>query len=146
MTCSFDTGQWRRREKGAMMASMRKAAAHKLDDDVLSAVAGHFAVLAEPVRLRILHALCHGERSVGRLVADTGLSQSTVSRNLALMHRRGLASRRREGKQVIYRIADQATLAICRAVCRRIARSMEERGPMRRRLLALIPDRAARAG
>lgn len=114
-------------------------------DPVFGAVASYFAMLADPTRLKIMHALCHGERTVGRIVADTGLSQTTVSRHLALMHRHGMATRRRDGNHVHYRIADETMPEVCRAVCRRIASAMDERRPLRRRLLALIPGPKQRA-
>jgi DNA-binding transcriptional ArsR family regulator len=120
-------------------------AANQPDDAVLVAVAGYFAALAEPTRLRIVHALCRGERSVGRIVADTGVSQTTVSRQLALLHRHGMTTRRRDGKRVYYRIADETMPEVCRAVCSHIASAMDERRPLRRQLLALIPGRGRRA-
>ena len=71
-------------------------------ETVLNAVAGYFAVLAEPTRLRVLRALCGGERTVGRIVKETGVSQSTVSRHLAVLHRHGIAARRRgDRRQVV---------------------------------------------
>ena len=124
-----------------MLCAMRKT----LDelDSVLGAVAGYFAVLAEPARLKIMHALCDGERTVGRVVADTGVSQTVASRHLALLHRHGIAARRRNGNQVYYRMADEALPELCRAVCRRIADGIAERRPPRRRLLALMAPRGA---
>ena len=50
-----------------------------------------------------------------------------------------MARRRRDGNQVYYRIADETMPAVCRAVCNRIAHAMDERRPLRRQLLALIP-------
>lgn len=122
---------------------MRKPADES--DPVFGAVASYFAMLADPTRLKIMHALCYGERTVGRIVADTGVSQTAVSRHLALMHRHGMALRRRDGNHIHYRIADETMPEVCRAVCRRIAGAMDERRPMRRRLLALIPGPKQRA-
>lgn len=103
-------------------------------ESMLDAVAGYFAVLAEPTRLRVLRALCRGERSVGRIVEETGVSQSTVSRHLAALHRRGIAARRREANLVYYRVADAATPKLCRVVCSRVAHAMAGRSQLRRRL------------
>jgi DNA-binding transcriptional ArsR family regulator len=114
-------------------------------DAVFNAVAGYFAVLAEPSRLKIMHAVCEDERTVGAIVTETGISQPNVSRHLALMLQRGLVRRRREGNQIYYGIADQATPEICRAVCTRIADGMDGHGPMRRKLLRLIPPAKKRA-
>ena len=114
-------------------------------DPVFSTVAGYFAILAEPARLKIMHALCAGERTVGRIVADTGISQTNVSRHLGLMHRQGAVARRRDGKQIYYRVADETMPELCRAVCNRMARTIDERGPMRRQLLRLLPSAKKRS-
>lgn len=114
-------------------------------DPVFSVLASYFAVLADPTRLKIMHALCRGERTVSRIVADTGISQTTVSRHLARLHRHGMAWRRRDGNQVYYRIADETMREVCRAVCSRIANAMDERRSLRRRFLALIPEAKRRA-
>lgn len=53
----------------------------------------------------ILRALAAGERSVSELVAATGLSQPNVSNHLARLRCRGLVDSRREGRQVLYRLA-----------------------------------------
>lgn len=105
-----------------------------VDELALEAVAGYFAVLAEPTRLRVLRTLCHGERTVGRIAKETGISQSTVSRHLAALHRHGIAARRREANLVYYRVSDAGTPDLCRAVCGRIAHAIVGRSQLRRRL------------
>ena len=69
-------------------------------DPVFDAIASYFAMLAEPARLKIMHAICEGERSVNQIVGDTGITQTNVSRHLGLMYRRGVVVRRRDGNQV----------------------------------------------
>ena len=39
---------------------------------VFEAVSNYFALLSEPVRLRILHSICREEKSVSQIVAETG--------------------------------------------------------------------------
>mgnify|MGYP003349626205 CR=1 FL=1 len=39
-------------------------------DPVFDAVAAYFSVLSEPTRLKIMHAVCNGERSVSEIVLD----------------------------------------------------------------------------
>jgi DNA-binding transcriptional ArsR family regulator len=114
-------------------------------DPVFAAVAGYFAVLAEPSRLKIMHAVCEGERTVNAIVDETGISQPNVSRHLALMLQRGLVKRRRDGNRIYYGIADPEIPEFCRAVCSRIAGGMDGHGPMRRKLLRLIPPAKKRA-
>lgn len=110
----------------------------KASDDqlepVLEAVAGYFGALAEPTRLRVLRALCPGERTVGGIVEETGISQPAVSRHLAALHRHGIVMRRREANQVYYRVADASTPELCRAVCSRLSDTMVGRTQLRRRL------------
>ena len=110
-------------------------------DPVFSAVAAYFAVLAEPARLKIMNVLCAGERGVSEIVADTGLGQSNVSRHLALMYRHGILARRRDGKQVHYRVADPEMPELCRAVCTRIADGMDAHASLKRNLLKLMPEK-----
>jgi len=114
-------------------------------DPVFAAVAAYFSVLSEPTRLKIMHAVCNGERTVSQIVAETGATQTNVSRHLGLMHRHGVLVRRREGNQIYYRVADSTMVELCRTVCNRIASTIDERRPLRRKLLSLIPARGKRA-
>ena len=108
-------------------------------DPVFEAVAAYFSMLSEPTRLRIVHAICEEEKSVSQIVEALGASQTNVSRHLGLMHRAGVLARRKEGNQVYYRVADRAIVDICRTVCNGIAGRMDERKPLRRELLRLMP-------
>jgi DNA-binding transcriptional ArsR family regulator len=114
-------------------------------DPVFDAVAAYFAVLSEPTRLKIMHAVCNGERSVSQIVGETGASQTNISRHLGLMHRHGVLLRRRNGTQIFYRVADPTMVELCRTVCNRIASTIDERKPLRRQLLRLIPTPKKRA-
>ncbi|MEP7183843.1 MAG: metalloregulator ArsR/SmtB family transcription factor [Betaproteobacteria bacterium] len=105
-------------------------------DGVFVAVAKYFGLLAEPMRLRILHAICHDERSVSEIVAETGATQSNVSRHLSLLHDAGVVSRRREGSAVYYKVADPAFADVCRSVCVQLAGGIDARRPLSRELLA----------
>ena len=75
-----------------------------------------FSLLSTPSRLRILGALCEGEKCVGDLSAATELPQPTVSQQLNLLFRAGLLTRRREGVQVHYRVDPKTRGFLCRAV------------------------------
>ena len=107
-------------------------------DPVFDTVAGYFGVLAEPTRLKIMHALCQGEKTVGEVVEATGATQTNVSRHLGLMHRHGMVARRKDGTAVIYRIADPAMVELCREVCGRIARTVAER-PAKKHFSRVLP-------
>jgi len=103
---------------------------------VFAAVARYFALLAEPTRLSILHAICTAEQSVSQIVAATGASQTNVSRHLALLHQAGAVARRRAGPSVYYRVADPELVTICRTVCVQIAARIDAGVPLKDDLLA----------
>ncbi|MDA8048761.1 MAG: metalloregulator ArsR/SmtB family transcription factor [Rhodospirillales bacterium] len=62
--------------------------------------------LSDPSRLSILEALRSGSRSVGEIVAATGLTQSNVSNHLGCLYDCGLVRRDQEGRFVRYRLSD----------------------------------------
>ena len=84
---------------------------------VLSHVARRFALLGEPTRLAILQCLMDHERPVNDIVEATGATQANVSRHLKPLHEAGLVSRRRQGVQVFYGIADPSLFRLCEIVC-----------------------------
>jgi DNA-binding transcriptional ArsR family regulator len=69
-------------------------------------LAKYFRGLGEPTRLRILRLLDAGELSAGELVTRLGMPQATVSTHLGCLRWCGFVSTRREGRSVIYGIAD----------------------------------------
>jgi DNA-binding transcriptional ArsR family regulator len=80
-------------------------------------VADYFSLLSEPTRLKILHAVCEGERTVGDIVAHVESTQANVSRQINMLYRAKILSRRKEGTQVFYRVSDQKTIELCQSVC-----------------------------
>jgi len=95
-----------------------------LNDDALQQVARRFAVLGEPMRLRILQALMDGERPVNALVEATGGTQTNVSRHLQTLASAGLVNRRREGAQIFYAVADPSIFELCELVCGGIRKTL----------------------
>jgi DNA-binding transcriptional ArsR family regulator len=96
---------------------------------VFESVARYFSVLGEPTRLRILHNLCQEEKCVTDILKSTGLAQANASRHLGLMYQSGLLSRRREGNQIFYKVADPSYVELCRAVSLQIALRSRGAGP-----------------
>src|SRR5262245_36093491 len=90
------------------------------------AVYAQFAALAKAIahehRLELLELVAQGERSVERLADCTGLSVANVSQHLQLLRRAGLVTSRRRAKFVLYRLTDDAVLALLAAL-----RSVAER-------------------
>ena len=70
--------------------------------------------LAHGNRLILLCLLAEKERSVGELEQLLGLRQPAVSQQLARLRADGLVATRREGKAVIYRVADERTTRFIR--------------------------------
>jgi DNA-binding transcriptional ArsR family regulator len=67
-----------------------------------------FSAIADPTRVRILHALAgHDRLSVTELAEHTGLSVSAVSHQLRLLRDRMLLKAKREGRSVHYSLADE---------------------------------------
>jgi DNA-binding transcriptional ArsR family regulator len=95
-------------------------------NEVFEAAARYFSVLGEPARLKILHAVCAEEKSVNAVIAATGMAQANASRHLGLMYQAGMLSRRREGTQVFYKVADQVFSELCRTVSVQIAARLGE--------------------
>ncbi len=95
-------------------------------DRVFEKVSGYFSLLAEPTRLKILHALCDGEKPVNTVVETVGSSQTNVSRHLNAMYRAGVLSRRKEANLVFYAIADESVVELCRTVCVQVASRLED--------------------
>lgn len=85
--------------------------------EAIDLMAARFRALAEPVRLRLLHAIGRGERSVTELVEATGSGRANVSKHLGLLLEVGLVARRREGLVMLYRVADDSVFALCDVVC-----------------------------
>jgi DNA-binding transcriptional ArsR family regulator len=71
-----------------------------------AALAETFALLGDPTRARILHALSIEELCVSDLATLTGLSSSNASHQLRLLRTHRLVGVRREGKRCYYRLED----------------------------------------
>lgn len=89
-----------------------------------------FGLLAAPMRLRILSALCDGERSVSQMLERIATTQPNLSQHLNVLYRTGLLARRKEGTQVLYRVQSEKAVALCRAVCTQIAIEIDEPSQM----------------
>jgi DNA-binding transcriptional ArsR family regulator len=66
-----------------------------------------FRGFSDPSRLSILEVLCDGPRTVGDIVAATGLSQPNVSNHLGCLRDCDLVATRQQGRFVQYQLADE---------------------------------------
>ncbi len=75
-----------------------------------------FRALSDESRLRIVALLTHGELCVCHLESALGLSQSSASRQLAVLRAAGVVDNRRDGSWVYYRLAAQEHEAVARVI------------------------------
>jgi len=94
----------------------------KLDIPQLERVAQLFRAFAESTRLAIVQELKAGEMSVSEIVDCLSTSQANVSKQLKLLHDAGIVSRRKQGTQVLYQIADPMVFELCSLVCDKLNR------------------------
>lgn len=95
-----------------------------------------FRALAHPVRVRLLELLVDGEQPVSDLLAETGLEASHLSQHLAVLRRTGVATARREGNAVHYRLAHPSVADLLTAARTFLVDSLQGQ-------LALLDDLAA---
>jgi rhodanese-related sulfurtransferase/DNA-binding transcriptional ArsR family regulator len=79
-------------------------------DDAKRQIYGGFAAVARALghvhRLALLEQLAQGETAVDSLAQHTGLSVANTSQHLQQLRHGGLVRSRRDGKHVLYRLAD----------------------------------------
>ena len=95
-------------------------------DRVFDTAAELFGVLATPLRLRILNAICTGERSVGEIMEAVDSTQPNVSQHLKVLYQAGVVAKRRVGNLVYYRVQSEKAVQLCRTVCTQIAIELDD--------------------
>ena len=94
----------------------------ELDQDrVFESAAELFSILATPVRLKIISAVCQDEKNVSELLELIDTTQPNMSQHLGTLYRSGILSKRREGTQIYYRLQSERVATLCRAVCTQVA-------------------------
>jgi ArsR family transcriptional regulator len=76
------------------------------DEDEMYDLAELFKVFGDSSRIKILFALFSNEICVCDLAESLGMTQSAVSHQLKILKTAGLVKARRDGKQMIYSLAD----------------------------------------
>lgn len=94
-------------------------------EQVFASAAELFSVLSTPIRLRLISALCHGEKNVSQLLGEIEATQPNMSQHLATLYRAGILAKRREGTQIFYRLQSERAALLCRAVCTQIATEID---------------------
>src|SRR2546423_5529518 len=75
---------------------------------VRAALAEIAKALGHEHRIELIEQLAQGPRSVEALAERVGLNLANASQHLQQLRRAGLVSTRRDGKRVVYRLADEA--------------------------------------
>jgi DNA-binding transcriptional ArsR family regulator len=96
------------------MSTVKKK--RSLTDDELERIALHFRLLGEPMRLKILQAVCEEPRTVSDIVDAVAATQANVSKHLALLAAAGILTRKKDGQCVYYGLKDELTLKMCALV------------------------------
>ncbi len=76
------------------------------DSEIIYDLADLFKIFSDSTRLKILCALFDGELSVSEITDLTDVSQTAVSHQLRILKQNHLVKYRRNGKQVLYDLAD----------------------------------------
>ncbi len=87
-----------------------------MEDVVLFRASEIFSALSNPVRLRIVEYLCHGERSVGEVANHVQIGHSGASQHLSFLARTGLLVSTTKGKSHIYKIRGPRVQEILRLI------------------------------
>jgi DNA-binding transcriptional ArsR family regulator len=94
---------------------------HSMTEDELAQIASRFKALGEPMRLRILQAVCKAPRTVNEIVAAVGATQANVSKHLSLLAITGILTREKDGQRVYYGMKDQLAVKMCELVREQMA-------------------------
>ena len=86
------------------------------DEGELDRMATRFRLLGEPMRLKILQALCRAPLNVNDIVAATSSTQANVSKHLALLAAGGVLTRKKEGQCVYYGMKNRLVVKLCELV------------------------------
>ncbi|MCD8317052.1 MAG: metalloregulator ArsR/SmtB family transcription factor [Eggerthellaceae bacterium] len=76
------------------------------DDELLYDLADLFKVFADTTRIKILYALMNDDKCVAEIAEIVGSTQSAVSHQLRTLKQAHLVKFKRDGKNIVYSLAD----------------------------------------
>ena len=76
------------------------------EKEIIEYIADLFKGFADPTRVHILYLLAEGEQCVGDIAEALQISQSAISHQLRMLKQMHLIKFRREGKNILYSLAD----------------------------------------
>lgn len=77
-----------------------------VSEEELCEMAELFKVFGDSTRIRILYDLFQGEKNVSEICDDLEMNQSAISHQLKLLRSAKLIRSRRDGKAMLYSLAD----------------------------------------
>ena len=86
--------------------------------------------VANEKRLMILTLLADGERNVGDLAKDIGVSVANVSQHLSVMRNRNIVRARKDGQTVYYSLAPPKLYDACLLIRSALTDVLESRGQL----------------
>ncbi|MGD0645235.1 MAG: metalloregulator ArsR/SmtB family transcription factor [Candidatus Bathyarchaeia archaeon] len=113
----------------------------KIDTDVFEMQAEICKTLANPTRLRILHVLREGEKSVGELADTLGLRQSNLSQHLSIMRQAQILKTRKQGSNIYYSVAYPKINTACDLVRELLIESIGRRQELTKNLAAQLSQK-----
>ncbi len=85
---------------------------YELEQSDLADLADLFKVFGDATRISIMFALLKQELSVGDIAERLEMNASAISHQLRVLKQAKLIKRRREGKNIIYSLADEHVVTI----------------------------------
>jgi DNA-binding transcriptional ArsR family regulator len=86
------------------------------DDQIFKIHADFCGALANEKRLKIMWLLAQGERSVGDIAQEIGITIANTSQHLRVQRDKGAVLEEKKGQNVIYRISNSKFVKGCRLI------------------------------
>lgn len=83
-----------------------------VSDEELADLADLFKIFSDSTRVRIIHSLFKNEMNVQEIADTLGMQQSAISHQLRILRQSNLVKTKRNGKTIIYKLADDHVYTI----------------------------------
>ncbi|MDE6506420.1 MAG: metalloregulator ArsR/SmtB family transcription factor [Eubacterium sp.] len=80
---------------------------HIMNEELVYDLADLFKIFSDSTRVKVLCSLFEKELNVTEITAATGVSQTAVSHQLRILKQNHLVKYKRDGKQMVYSLADE---------------------------------------
>ena len=78
-----------------------------MNEELVYDLADLFKIFSDSTRVKVLCSLFEKELNVTEITAATGVSQTAVSHQLRILKQNHLVKYKRDGKQIVYSLADE---------------------------------------